>query len=82
MDSEQKGSGYGGFESGTRIANRRSMSGCGVVLRFLSLALSLAAAVVLGVNKETKMVPVTLVPTLPPINIPATAKWNYLSAFT
>ncbi|KAG6432172.1 hypothetical protein SASPL_103746 [Salvia splendens] len=83
MDSEAKGSGYGGIESGTRVvAKRRSMSGCDVVLRFLSLALSLAAAVVLGVNKETKMVSVTLVSSLPPISIPATAKWNYLSAFT
>ncbi|KAL1543128.1 CASP-like protein 1E2 [Salvia divinorum] len=84
MDSEVKGSGYGGIESGSRtaVANKRSMRGCDVVLRFLALALSLAAAVVLGVNKETKMVSVTLVPTLPPISIPATAKWHYLSAFT
>ncbi|KAL1548509.1 CASP-like protein 1E2 [Salvia divinorum] len=64
------------------MANRRSMRGCDVVLRFLALALCLAAAAVLGVNKETKMVAMTLVPTLPPVNIPATAKWHYLSAFT
>ncbi|XP_057771972.1 CASP-like protein 1E2 [Salvia miltiorrhiza] len=86
MYSQYKSSSNGGIESGVRerevaVANKRSMRGCDVVLRFLALALGFAAAVVFGVNKETEMVAVTLVASLPPVNIPATAKWNYLSAF-
>ncbi|XP_047950912.1 CASP-like protein 1E2 [Salvia hispanica] len=89
MDSQYKSSGNGGIESGSitirdrevTMANKRSMRGCDVVLRFLALALCLAAAVILGVSKETKMVAMTLVPTQPPVTVPATAKWHYLSAF-
>lgn len=82
MESECKSSGNGGIENGVRErSNRSSMRGSDVVLRFFALALSLAAAVLLGVNKETTTVPVTLLPSLPPVNVPATAKWHYLSAF-
>ncbi|GFP81911.1 CASP-like protein 1e2 [Phtheirospermum japonicum] len=87
MDSEYKNTssngayGGGGIESGVPVANKRKMRGWDVILRFLALALSLVAAVVLGVNKETTTVALTLVPTLPPVNVPVTAKWHYLSAF-
>ncbi|KAH6756181.1 hypothetical protein C2S53_004280 [Perilla frutescens var. hirtella] len=86
MESQYKSSGNGGMEVGERergvaVANKRNMRGCDVVLRFFALALTLTAAVVLGVDKETKTVPVTLVPTLPPVNVPLTSKWHYLSAF-
>ncbi|KAH6808769.1 hypothetical protein C2S51_026552 [Perilla frutescens var. frutescens] len=57
------------------------MMGCDAVLRFFALALSLTAAVVLGIDKETKTVPVMLVPDLPPMNVSLTSKWHYLSAF-
>ncbi|GFZ14044.1 RING/U-box superfamily protein [Actinidia rufa] len=50
-------------------------------LRVLAFALTLAAAIVLGVDKQTKVVPVPVVSTLPPLNVPVTAKWHYLSAF-
>ncbi|XP_051127791.1 CASP-like protein 1E2 [Andrographis paniculata] len=62
------------------VANKRTMRGSDVVLRFLALALSLAAAVVLGVNKQSTTVAMSLVPTLPPVELPVTAKWHYLSA--
>ncbi|KAK6117323.1 hypothetical protein DH2020_048914 [Rehmannia glutinosa] len=81
MESQYKNSSNGGIESGVAVANKNKMRGWDVVLRFLALALSLTAAVVLGVNKETTTVAVTLVPTLPPVNIPVTAKWHDLSAF-
>ncbi|KAI3469437.1 hypothetical protein Pfo_026100 [Paulownia fortunei] len=89
MESQYKGSSNGGIESGATnarekevaVANKRKMRGWDVVLRFLALALSLAAAVVLGVDKETTTVVLTLVPTLPPVNVPVTAKWHDLSAF-
>ncbi|XP_057475530.1 CASP-like protein 1E2 [Actinidia eriantha] len=50
-------------------------------LRVLAFALTLVAAIVLGVDKQTKVVPVPVVSTLPPLNVPVTAKWHYLSAF-
>ncbi|KAK6130469.1 hypothetical protein DH2020_035783 [Rehmannia glutinosa] len=81
MESQYKNSSNGGIESGVAVANKNKMRGWDVVLRFLALALSLTAAVVLGVNKETTTVAVALVPTLPPVNIPVTAKWHDLSAF-
>ncbi|KAG8370042.1 hypothetical protein BUALT_Bualt14G0076500 [Buddleja alternifolia] len=87
MESQYKESNnIGGIESGggdkeVKVANKRKTRGWDVVLRFLAVALSLAAAVVLGLDKQTKTVAVTLVPTLPPVNIPVVAKWHHLSAF-
>ncbi|KAL2229829.1 UNVERIFIED_CONTAM: CASP-like protein 1E2 [Sesamum indicum] len=86
MESQYKVNSNGGIESGstnttTRVANKRNLRGWDLVLRFLALSLSLAAAVVLGVDKESTTVAMTLVPTLPAVNVPVTAKWHYLSAF-
>ncbi|KAL4592941.1 hypothetical protein LXL04_005949 [Taraxacum kok-saghyz] len=64
------------------VVNRKSsFKGKKLILRFLALTLTLIAAVVLGVDKETKTVGLTLVTTLPPVPVPVTAKWKYLSAF-
>ncbi|CAA2983157.1 CASP-like protein 1E2 [Olea europaea var. sylvestris] len=71
--------GHGGKE--VMVANRRRMRGWDFLLRFLALGLTLVAAVLVGVDKQTKIVPFTLVPTLPPVNIPVTAKWHHMSAF-
>ena len=56
-------------------------SRCEWLLRVLALVLTLSAAVILGVNKQNKVVAFEIVDTLPPIRIPVTAKWHYLSAF-
>ena len=58
----------------------RTVSICDLILRVLALLLTLAAAIVLGVNKQTEVVPVQITPTLPPFNVAAQAKWHYLSA--
>ncbi|CAA3014610.1 CASP 1E2 [Olea europaea subsp. europaea] len=71
----------GGEKQVVAVANKRATSLPDLVLRFLALALTLAAAVLLGVNKQSTVVPITLVPTLPPVNVEVTAKWHYLSAF-
>ena len=54
---------------------------CDLVLRFLAFALTLVAAIVLGLDKQTKVVPIKLSEALPPLYVPVTAKWQYLSAF-
>ncbi|KAK6913810.1 Casparian strip membrane protein domain [Dillenia turbinata] len=59
----------------------RKIRRCELVLRFLGLALTLVAAIILGVDKETKVVPITITSTLPPIDVPVTAKWHHMSAF-
>ncbi|KZV21980.1 CASP-like protein 5-like [Dorcoceras hygrometricum] len=93
MESQYKTGNNGGIETGANyttngrgsevaVANKKSFRGWDFVLRLLALALSLAAAVVLGVNKQTTTMPVSLVPSLPPVNVPVTAKFHYLSAFT
>lgn len=63
------------------VATQRRLGNCEIVLRILALVLTLAAAVVLGVNKQTKVVPVKVVDSLPPLNVPVPAKWHYMSAF-
>ncbi|CAH9136717.1 unnamed protein product [Cuscuta epithymum] len=50
-------------------------------LRLLALALTFTAALVLGLDKQTKAVTMQILPTLPPVNIPVTAKSHHLSAF-
>ncbi|KAF3456142.1 hypothetical protein FNV43_RR00792 [Rhamnella rubrinervis] len=75
----------GGFESRgekeVMVANQRRVGTCETLVRILALALTLAAAVLLGVDKQTKVVPVKVVDSLPALNVPVTAKWHYLSAF-
>ncbi|KAM0026910.1 putative casparian strip membrane protein [Helianthus debilis subsp. tardiflorus] len=50
-------------------------------MRFLALALTLAAAVVLGLNKQTTTIPVKINPSIPPVDMQITAKWIHMSAF-
>ncbi|KAH6788055.1 hypothetical protein C2S52_007607 [Perilla frutescens var. hirtella] len=71
----------GGEEKYVAVANKRKMVGWSLFLRVAAVALGLAAAVVLGLDKQTTTVVMQLVPTLPPVNVPVTAEWHYLSAF-
>lgn len=64
------------------IEKGKGSSSKGVALRVLALGLTLAATIVLGVDKQTKLVSLKLIDSLPPITLPVTAKWRYLSAFT
>ncbi|KAK8468940.1 hypothetical protein PHAVU_006G161900 [Phaseolus vulgaris] len=83
MDGESKGSfnvmegsesnGKGGCGSVVRI--------CDLVLRILAFVLTLVAAVVIGADKQTAIVPIKLVESMPPLYVPVAAKWHYLSAF-
>ncbi|KAF8084572.1 hypothetical protein N665_0711s0001 [Sinapis alba] len=58
-----------------------SKKGLELTMRVLALALTLTAATVLGVAKQTKVVSIKLIPTLPPLDVSTTAKASYLSAF-
>ncbi|KAL6968435.1 hypothetical protein U1Q18_034238 [Sarracenia purpurea var. burkii] len=78
MDGVAGKSGGGGAEAS---AAGRRVRCHDLVLRLLGLAFTLVAAVVGGVNKETQLVAVTMLETLPPLRIPVTAKWYYMSAF-
>ncbi|XP_059280652.1 CASP-like protein 1E1 [Lycium ferocissimum] len=71
----------GGAGKDVGVANKQSIIWTDFGLRFLAFVLTLVAAIVLGVSKQTEVVPVQLVPTLPPINVPASAKWHHMSAF-
>ncbi|CAK9175904.1 unnamed protein product [Ilex paraguariensis] len=51
-----------------------------LLLRILGLALTMVAAIVAGVNKETETIPVTLVDGMPPLRVPVTAKWQQMSS--
>ncbi|EPS73269.1 hypothetical protein M569_01487, partial [Genlisea aurea] len=73
--------GNGGSSGGPAKANKRNIDGWGFILRLLAFAFTLSAAVVLGVATETTTVKIPLLSSLPPINVPVTAKWHYLSAF-
>ncbi|CAI9289217.1 unnamed protein product [Lactuca saligna] len=69
-------------EKEVNVSNRNSSFNYKeLVFRLLALSLTLVAAVVLGVDKQTTTVSLTLVPSLPPVDLPVTAKWTDLSAF-
>ncbi|KAI3952913.1 hypothetical protein MKX01_028605 [Papaver californicum] len=67
--------------NGSNRANKRSVATSDNILRFLAFATTLVAVIVMAVGKQTKTVPITLLPNLPPISIEAHAKWQYMSAF-
>ncbi|PNX88592.1 CASP-like protein 6-like [Trifolium pratense] len=50
-------------------------------LRICALVLTLVAAAVIAADKQTTVVPIKLTDSLPPLNVPVTAKWHYLSAY-
>ncbi|KAK6254567.1 hypothetical protein QUC31_016290 [Theobroma cacao] len=83
MESQNNGkvSAVDGVGSKREVATPRKVNSCDLILRVLALLLTLVAAIVLGVNKQTKVVPIQIAPTLPPLNIEAQARWHYLSAF-
>ncbi|GAV83381.1 DUF588 domain-containing protein [Cephalotus follicularis] len=53
---------------------------CCIMLRLLGVLLTLIATILTGVDKETKIVSITITKTLPPLHLPLTAKWQYMSA--
>ncbi|PIM98161.1 hypothetical protein CDL12_29360 [Handroanthus impetiginosus] len=88
MESEHKASNDGGNESGRTPINGREKesataykSKLDLFFRVAAAVLSLTAAAVLGVDKETTTVAVTLIPLLPAVDVQVIAKWHYLSAF-
>ncbi|KVH89851.1 CASP-like protein 1E2 [Cynara cardunculus var. scolymus] len=76
MESQQKAEEVEVVNETTSSFNRKDL-----VLRFLALALTLIATVLVGVDKQTANVTITLVPSLPPLSLPVTAKWTQMSAF-
>ncbi|XAR54593.1 hypothetical protein NMG60_11029803 [Bertholletia excelsa] len=62
-------------------ANRGGVRWSHLVLRLMALVLTLLAAVLLAVDRQTKVVPIRVISTLPPVHVPITAKSHYLSAF-
>ncbi|KAF6172945.1 hypothetical protein GIB67_030454 [Kingdonia uniflora] len=65
---------------GRKMGNLRSMRPLDYVLRFLAVVNTMVAAITMGAGNETKVVPVTVLPNLPPVDIEATAKWQYKSS--
>ncbi|XP_059628079.1 CASP-like protein 1E1 [Cornus florida] len=63
------------------VGNKSSLNCSEFMLRLLAFAFTLVAAIVLGVDKQTTVVPIQVVLAFPPLNVPVTAKWNYMSAF-
>ena len=52
-----------------------------LLLRLLAFTVTLVAAIVIAVDKQTKVVPIQLSDSFPPLNVPLTAKWHQMSAF-
>lgn len=66
---------------GAAAPSKPAVDGCGVALRVFILAATLVAAVVMGLDRQTSTVQVTIADKLPPLQVPVTAKWSYSSAF-
>ncbi|XP_031113515.1 CASP-like protein 1E2 [Ipomoea triloba] len=71
----------GGRREVVAVANKQSIRWADFLLRLLAFVLTLVAAIVLGVDKQTTVVTTQIVPTLPPVSVPLTAKSHHLSAF-
>lgn len=52
-----------------------------MVFRVLGFVLSFVAAIVVGLNNQTKVVPLAVSLNSPPLDYTFIAKWHYLSAF-
>lgn len=84
MDGQSEASIINGMEGMERSKGREMAkrgNGCDLLLRLLAFALTLSAAIVIGVDKQTTVVPIKFADSLPPLDVPVTAKWHYLSAF-
>ncbi|KAF8660564.1 hypothetical protein HU200_057587 [Digitaria exilis] len=82
--SRRAGGGYAMGGVGAVAPGGRSgvpVDACGVAMRAFVVAATLVAAVVMGVDRQTRTIQITLADTLPPLEVPVTAKWSYSSAF-
>ncbi|GAU37737.1 hypothetical protein TSUD_382300 [Trifolium subterraneum] len=52
-----------------------------LILRLCGLVLTLVAATVIATDKQTTVIPIKLTDSLPPLDVPVTAKWQYMSAY-
>ncbi|KAL0537958.1 hypothetical protein IC582_026950 [Cucumis melo] len=80
MDGHRK-AGFGVPDGSRSETTTRTGRFCDLIVRFVAMILTLAAAVVIGVDKQTKTVPLQLAVSLPPLHVPVTARWHYLSSF-
>ncbi|KAL7080971.1 hypothetical protein ACP275_14G011400 [Erythranthe tilingii] len=78
---EVTGSGGGGEKEWAVAKKGKNTRRWNLILRVAVVVLSLAAAVVLGFDKQTTTVALKLVPALPAVNVPVTAEWHHLSSF-
>ncbi|CAD6231378.1 unnamed protein product [Miscanthus lutarioriparius] len=85
--SRRPGPGYGYYmgsgaaAAGGGRAAQAPVDGCSVALRVFVLASTLVSAVVMGVDRQTSTIRITISDTLPPLEVPLTANWSYSSAF-
>ncbi|CAH2079018.1 unnamed protein product [Thlaspi arvense] len=80
MEQERKNN-MNGMEMENGKKENGSKKGVELTMRVLALVLTMAAAIILGVAKQTKVVSIKIIPTLPPLDVSTTAKASYLSAF-
>ncbi|RLN23856.1 CASP-like protein 1E1 [Panicum miliaceum] len=84
LDGSSRRGGYMGGVGGLAAGGGgrgAPVDACGVALRVFVLAATLVAAVVMGVDRQTRTIQITLADTLPPLQVPVTAKWSFSSAF-
>ncbi|KAL5701391.1 hypothetical protein ACHQM5_026734 [Ranunculus cassubicifolius] len=82
MEAQYKSS-TNGFETekmATTSRSREITSMYQLFLRLLAIVITMVAAITMGVAKQTEIVHVPLLPTLPPLDIPLTSKWKYMSS--
>ncbi|TKY54114.1 CASP protein 1E1 [Spatholobus suberectus] len=83
MDGEYKASTFGVENNKERelvVAKPVPVGACDLLLRLLAFTLTLVAAIVIGVDKQSTVVPIKLLDSFPPLHVPVTAKWHQMSA--
>ncbi|XP_068663052.1 CASP-like protein 1E2 [Aristolochia californica] len=69
-----------GQEITVKVVNQKSIWPSDFLLRLLAVLTTVTASIVMGVDKETRMIPFSLSPNLPPLEFPVPARWHYVSA--
>ncbi|KAH9614508.1 hypothetical protein KSS87_022456 [Heliosperma pusillum] len=78
---ERNNVGVNGMEKGVEQGKNSGKKWDEIIIRVLVLLLTLVAAILVGIDKQTKIVAITISPDLPAFNVPVSAKSSYVSAF-
>ncbi|KAJ0035192.1 hypothetical protein Pint_25047 [Pistacia integerrima] len=70
-----------GMEGKVEMMNKRRVNSRELFLRFSAFLFTLVSVILIGLNKQSKLIPIKILANFPPVDVLVTAKWKYQSAF-